>query len=98
MQLMKTNVLTAKIRFSHDVAHFVSSTVNDDAEFHYSLFDLNHCHWPPESNNQHHLSLVVRKPAFCKCENKGADQLRGNRAADQRLCFCYIGSTVPLLS
>ena len=25
-------------------------------------------------------------------ENKGADQLHGNRAADQRLCFCCIQS------
>ena len=30
------------------------------------------------------------------CENKDADQLRGNREADQRL-FCYIDSTIPLL-
>ena len=28
-----------------------------------------------------------RKPAFCICENKGTDQLRGNCEADQRLCF-----------
>ena len=33
------------------------------------------------------LSLVMRKPAFCICENKDADQLRGSREADQRLCF-----------
>ena len=39
----------------------------------------------------------MRKPAFCICENKGADQLRGNRAADQRLCFRYIDGTIPLL-
>ena len=39
----------------------------------------------------------MRKPDFCICENKDADQLRGNREADQRLCFCYIDSTVPLL-
>ena len=32
------------------------------------------------------------------CENKDADQLRGNREADQRLCFPYIGSKIPLLS
>ena len=32
----------------------------------------------------------MRKPAFCICENKDPDQLRGNRKADQRLCFCYI--------
>ena len=33
------------------------------------------------------MSLVMRKPAFCICENKDADQPRGNREADQRLCF-----------
>ena len=31
----------------------------------------------------------MRKPAFCICKNKDADQLRGNREADQRLCFRY---------
>ena len=31
----------------------------------------------------------MRKPAFCICENKDADQLRGNREADQHLCFRY---------
>ena len=40
----------------------------------------------------------MRKPAFCICENKDADQLRGNREADQRLCFRYRDSTIPLLS
>ena len=40
----------------------------------------------------------MRKPAFCICENKDADQLRGDREADQRLCFCYIDNTIPLLS
>ena len=44
-----------------------------------------------------HLSLVIRKQAFCICENKDADQLRGNREADQRLCFRYIDSTIPIL-
>ena len=44
------------------------------------------------------MSRVVRKPAFCICENKDADQLHGNREADQRLCFRYIDSTIPLLS
>ena len=36
-----------------------------------------------------YLSLVVRKPAFCICENKDTDQLHGNREADQHLCFRY---------
>ena len=40
----------------------------------------------------------MRKPAFFICENKDADQLRGNREADQRLCFRYTDSTIPLLS
>ena len=44
-----------------------------------------------------YMSRVVRKPAFCICENKDADQLRGNREADQRLCFRYTDSTIPLL-
>ena len=40
----------------------------------------------------------MRKPTICICENKGADQLRGNREADQRLCFRYTDGTIPLLS
>ena len=40
----------------------------------------------------------MRKPDFCIWENKDADQLRGNREADQRLCFRYIDGTIPLLS
>ena len=43
------------------------------------------------------MSLIVRKPTFYICENKDADQLRSNCAADQRLCFRYTDSTVPLL-
>ena len=62
---------------------------------------LNHCRicaikllLAPYNNE---LSLVMRKPAFGICENKDADQLRGNREADQRLCFRYTDSTIPLL-
>ena len=44
-----------------------------------------------------HMSLVVRKPAFCIYENKDADQLRSNCAADQRLCFRYTDNTNSLL-
>ena len=43
------------------------------------------------------MSLIVRKPDFCLCENKGADQLRSNCEADQRLCFRYTDSTISLL-
>ena len=38
----------------------------------------------------------MRKPDFCICENKDADQLRGNREADQHLRFRYMDSTTPL--
>ena len=40
----------------------------------------------------------MRNPAFCICENKDADQLRSNCAADQRLCFRYTDSAIPLLA
>ena len=43
------------------------------------------------------LSRVVRKMAFCICENKDADQLRGYREANQRLCFRNTDSSIPLL-
>ena len=39
----------------------------------------------------------MRKPAFCICEKKGADELHGYSAADQHLRFHYIDSTIPLL-
>ena len=42
----------------------------------------------------------MRKPSLCICENNDADQLHGNSAADQRLCFRYmhVDSTMTLLS
>ena len=43
------------------------------------------------------MSLVVSKPAFCICENNDADQLRGNREADQRLCFRYIDDDLLMI-
>ena len=45
----------------------------------------------------YYMSHCVRKLTFCICENKDADQLRGNREADQRLCFRYLDSTIHLL-
>ena len=38
------------------------------------------------------------KTNICRCENKDADQLRGNHEADQRLCFRYMDNKIPLLS
>ena len=45
----------------------------------------------------HQMRGVMGKPAFCICENKDADQLRGNHEADQSLCFHYMDSTISLL-
>ena len=39
----------------------------------------------------------MRKSDFCLCQNKGADQLRSNCEADQRLCFRYSDGTISLL-
>ena len=49
------------------------------------------------SHDVDHFSLVMRKLAFCICENKDADQLHSNREANQPLCFRYTESTIPLL-
>ena len=44
------------------------------------------------------MSRPMGKPTICIGENKGADQLRGYREADQRLWFRYLdSSTIPLL-
>ena len=53
--------------------------------------------WGNANFTSYKMSRVMRKPDFCICENKDADQLRGNREADQRLCFRYTDSTIPLL-
>ena len=44
-----------------------------------------------------YLSCSIRKPTICIYENKGADQLHGDREADQCLYFRYMDSTISLL-
>ena len=39
-----------------------------------------------------------QKSAFCIYENNGADQLQGNHAANQRLCFGYIAQSFYFLN
>ena len=43
------------------------------------------------------MSRLMGKPTICLGENKGADQLRSNCEADQRLCFRYLDRTDPFL-
>ena len=52
---------------------------------------------PKNSTREHDMSLVMRKPAFCICENKDPDQLCSNCPAYQRLYFLFTDSTIPLL-
>ena len=49
------------------------------------------------SSTKFELSHPMGKKTICICEIKNADQLRGYREADQRLCFRYTDSTIPLL-
>ena len=41
------------------------------------------------------MSHVMRKPDFCVCENKGADQLY-SCTTNQHLCFRNLDSAIPL--
>ena len=44
-----------------------------------------------------YMSRRMGKPTICIGENKDTDQLRGNREADQRLCFRYSDPIVQFL-
>ena len=57
-----------------------------DCKVNYITFQMVHNHASSEATEDV-MSRVMRKPTFRICENKDADQLRGNREADQRLCF-----------
>ena len=56
------------------------------------------CFLPSQTFFITNMSHPMGKPTICIGENKVADQLRGNREADQRLCFRYKDSTITLLS
>ena len=89
--------------FSHDGAHIKTSFITLIIILCFIIQSLhaNTCtviiNLNERKNALNKMSLNMRKPAFCKCENKDADQLRSNREADQRLCFRYMDSTIPLL-
>ena len=52
-----------------------------------------------EAKEESKLNMIhfIRKPSFCICKNKDADQLHSNCAADQRHCFHYIDKIVQSL-
>ena len=83
-------------RYSGNVRHI---KIEKNSEGMYFMSDTRFFHSLPVSNFLLlNMSHVMRNPTFCICENKDADQLRGNREADQRLCFRFKDSTIPLLS
>ena len=45
----------------------------------------------------YNLSLRMKNPTICICDNKDADQLCSNCTADQCLCFRHTDSTIPLV-
>ena len=59
--------------------------------------------YPVFSRRGSYFTMIVYEPLheknkrFCICEYKDEDQLRGNRKAEQRLCFRFLESTIPLL-
>ena len=57
-----------------------------------------HVHDQPENVKRHKNKPRREKTGFLHMRKQRADQLRGNREADQRLCFRYTDSTIPLLS
>ena len=63
---------------------------------------MNMCHASAFPNYNYDMLRKAFEPSrekstICIGENKDADQLRGYREADQRLCFHHMDSTVPLL-
>ena len=67
------------------------------------MFELSEYSYLFCSKVDFYMSRPMGKPTICIGENKDADQLRGKdqlrgyREADQRLCFHYWDSIIPLL-
>ena len=79
--------------FSHKAAEMYTYLVLMNQQFYsYTIACLN-----GNIYDFYQVSHLMGKPTICIGENKDADQLRGNREADQRLCFRYSDSTIPLL-
>ena len=86
-----SSVLFATLELTQPCNHFQDFSFYNNGEETDSPFRAHFVLHKPETNNPativSYLTGVVRKPALCICENKDADQLRGNREADQRLWF-----------
>ena len=91
-----------KIRFSNEAAHTLYSEMKDLTQFvisfHFEVYIQSKGKPIAVTDLVENVLFLMRKPDFCICQNKDADQLRSNCAADQRLCFRYTNSTIPLLA
>ena len=76
----------------------ISVTIQEDFNVPYIHHLQDGFHRAAGKGMQHNEMSRMRKPTFCICKNKGADQLSSNCAFDQRLCSRYTDSTIPLLS
>ena len=61
------------------------------------VFPFGHCQKRTSIYKRIEMSRPMGKPTICIGENKDADQLRGNREADQRHCFRCSDCTLTLL-
>ena len=81
-------ILVKNSSFQNESLHAKAST-SDKTESGNNLHEV-------EMNHQNgQVSATWENRIFALCENKDADQLRGNREADQRLCFRHLDSTIP---
>ena len=77
----------------HEDHHQALLKLSHAVEFktHFNLFNtIHYC-------QVYDMSLRLRKPTICICENQDADQLCSYCTADQCLCFRHTDSTIPLL-
>ena len=76
-----------------------SRNSGDNAQLSHPDMRFIDCEYSINPINSHNIIMghLMGKPTICIGENKDADQLRGDREADQRLCFRYSDSTIPLL-
>ena len=88
MYALTLNLLHAKVRFLDKINLFIHENKKKIA-----LGNVGEATQPLQ-----YMTSVMRKPDFCLCENKDADQQRSNCAADQRLCFRFTYSSIPLLT
>ena len=96
-----------EIRKEYFALIFVSSQLNNMLCFSSNHYSYRNQSWRNIENYQlwipsplfyiKYMSRVMRKSDFCICKNKEADQMCSNCATDQRLCFRYIESAIPLL-